>query len=136
LADGNVIDDVVVTNGAITLSRKFSRVHAGLKYISDVETLDIEAPSGTIQSVLKKVNKVTARMERSRGLLIGPTFTELAEMRQREFEDMGDPTDLLTGDKEIILHPNWNSNGRICFRQRDPLPMTMLALIPDLTLGG
>jgi hypothetical protein len=80
------------------------------------------------------VPAVTVRFERSRGLWAGPSFTELTEMKQREFEDYGEPTSLLTGDKEIMLPPDWNSNGRIALRQRDPLPMTILAIMPHVVL--
>jgi len=51
---------------------------------------------------------------------------------QREFEPIGEPTALLTGDKEIRIFSNWNKTGRIFLRQKDPLPMTILALIPDM----
>ena len=136
LADGNVVSGLVVLNGAITLPQAAILVHVGLPYVSDIETLDIEAPQGTIQGKTKKVADVTVRFEKSRGLMIGPSVDKLVPMKQREYEVMGAPTALLTGDKKIILKPDWNSNGRIFLRQSDPLPMTILAVIPDLKVGG
>ncbi|HZX69766.1 MAG TPA: ubiquitin-activating E1 FCCH domain-containing protein [Rhodanobacter sp.] len=144
LADGNVIEGLTVTNGQVNIGRLASRIHVGLQYISDMETLDIEAPSGTIQGLFKKVSKVVVRFEKSRGLLIGHSEVpeestiqnDLIEMKQRSTELMGDPTALLTGDKEIILDPSWNTNGRIFMRQKYPLPMTILAVIPTLSVGG
>ena len=53
-------------------------------------------------------------------------------MKQREFELLSDPTDMLTGDKEIILKPAWKSQGRIFLRQPHPLPWTLLAVIPTI----
>ena len=139
LSNGNVISGKTVTNGAITLTDKASRIHVGLKYISDVETLNIEAQASrtvpTIQGISKKIPKVVIRFERSRGLLIGPDSANLIEMKQREYEDIGDPIALLTGDKEIILLPSWNTNGRLLLRQSYPLPMTILAVIPDVVLS-
>ena len=135
LADGSVVNDLTVSNGTVTLPRKASRVHVGLKYTSDVETLNIESPSGTIQGKLKRVVGVTVRFFKSRGLWHGPTFFNMTEMKQREFEDMGDPTNLLTGDKELTTPSEWNKNGRVCFRQRDPLPMTILAVVPEVHMG-
>ena len=135
LADGNVVNGLSVTNGTVTLPRKASRVHVGLKYTSDVETLNIESPNGTVQGKLKRVVGVTVRFFKSRGLWHGPTFFNMTEMKQREFEDMGDPTELLTGDKELTTPSEWNKNGRICFRQRDPLPMTILAVVPEVHMG-
>jgi hypothetical protein len=56
-------------------------------------------------------------------------------MKQREYELIGQPTQLLTGDKHITLKPAWKSNGRMLMRQPYPLPMTILAVIPDIYPG-
>lgn len=135
LADGNSVTGHTVSAGKITLARKASRVHVGLKMVADVETLDVEAPDGTIQGKKKKLPSVVVRFEKSRGLLVGPDSTRLAEMKQRESETMGTPTALLTGDKKITLKPHWNSNGRLLLRQQNPLPMTILAVVPDIEIG-
>jgi len=137
LANGNVLPQQTVgATGALTLPRKFSRIHIGLPFISDVETLALEAPgTQTVQGVLKKIARTTIRFTRSRGLLIGPDTANLTEMKQREFENIGEPTNLLTGDKEIGLAPSWNVDGRIFMRQKDPLPMTILAVVPEVQFG-
>lgn len=136
LADGNVITGTTVSaTGTITLTNSASRVHIGLRFISDIETLNIESPEGTVQGTLKKISRVNVRMKKSRGLLIGPDSDNLIEWKQRELELLGQPTSLLTGDAEVILQPTWNSNGRIFFRQKDPLPMHILAIMPDINLG-
>lgn len=138
LADGNVITGITVgSDGTFTLPRKFSRVHAGLRMTADVETLDIEIPSGgeTLQSYDKFVPKVTVRFAKSRGLLVGPNENQLVEMKQREFERLGDPTSLLTGDKQVHMQGEWNLNGRVWLRQKDPLPMNILAIITSVEVG-
>lgn len=136
LADGSVVNGLTVTNGSITLPRRASRVHVGLKYTSDIETLNIESPGqGTLQGKLKRVVGVTVRLEKSRGLWHGPKFDNLTGAKQRASEDYDEPTQLLTGDLELTTPSEWNKNGRLCFRQRDPLPMTLLAVIPDVHLG-
>jgi hypothetical protein len=135
LTDGNVVSSMTVTNGGVTLPRPSTRIQIGLRYISDIQTLDIETPQGTTQGQKKKVNSVNVRFRRSRGLLIGPDSDMLNEMKQREFEKMGEPTALLTGDKKIDIPPEWNSNGRVFLRQKDPLPITVLAIIPVVTPG-
>jgi len=138
LADGNVISSLTVSAlGGLTLPRGFSRIHVGKGYISDIETLDPEPDAKkTIQGKSRLIPVVTVRFENSRGLLIGPDSAHLTEMKQREFEPIGAPTALLTGDKEIRIFSNWNKTGRIFLRQKDPLPMTILALIPDTIVTG
>lgn len=138
LADGNVVRNLTVANGVISFPRKYSRVHVGLPYMSEIETLNVEIPnSNTLQGRLKQVSEVTVRFERSRGLLVkvgGQANAEFSEMAQREDEDYGDPTSLLTGDKKIGLNPTRNEHGRLVLRQKDPLPMTILAVIPDIEI--
>jgi len=135
--DGNVTRSLTVSAGAITFTRAFSRVHIGIPYLTDIETLDIALPSSTqsVQGRKKKVTKVAVNFEASRGLFIGPNSTLLNEMKQREFEAYGVPTGLLTGTEIVTLRPSWNSNGRILMHQKDPLPMTILSISPEIDVG-
>lgn len=144
--DGNVTRGLTVTAGFLTFpnSRSYSRAHIGIPYITDIETLDIEQPSqgSTIQGVKKKISKLTVKFEASRGLVVGPaigrttaTPSQLVEMKQREFERIGEPTRLLTGTKTINLKPKWNSSGKLLLRQKDPMPMNIIAIIPDMEVG-
>ena len=48
----------------------------------------------------------------------------------------GQPPSFITDDKSITLSPSWNKTGQIVVQQRDPLPMTLLALVPDVVVGG
>lgn len=136
LADGNVISGTIVQNGQVTLPRAASRVHIGLRYVCDLETLDPEIPgSPTLQPRSKRAPTVTIRMHDSRGLLVGPSVELLEPVQQRDTEAYGDPTELLTGDKEIPIESDWETNGRIYMRQVDPLPITISAVMPDLDVG-
>lgn len=136
LADGNVVSGLVVENGSIALDYPASRIHVGLRFIADLETLDINIPGAmTVQAKKAKASSVTLKMYRSRGALVGPDSSKLVEMKQREYEAMGSPTDLLTGEKQIVLKPSWNSQGRIFVRQIYPLPLTILSVIPDMYFG-
>jgi len=104
--------------------------------VADMETLNVEAPDGTVQGKPKSLPKVTIRFEKSRGLLIGPDKDHLVEMKQRDTSVvMGAPTPLLTGDIDVTLKSSWDSNGRLLLRQPYPLPMTILAVVPDIEVG-
>lgn len=136
LADGNIVSGLTVSDASVTLPRKFSRIHIGLANVCDIETLNVEVPSGgTIQGFDKKINKVTLKMLKSRGGYYGPDVNNLVEFKQRKFEALGAPTDMLTGEAEIYLKPSWNSNGRVFIRQDEPLPLTILAIIPSIQTG-
>ena len=135
LANGSVVRGETVSGGSVTLDFKASRVHFGLPYVSDIETLNVEAPSGTIQGKKTKISEVVVRMEKTRGILIGPDNDHLTEIKFRQEENMGVPTNMFTGDKKQPLPPDWNSNGRVFIRQREPLPMGILAVIPSIQIG-
>ena len=134
-ADGNVIRDLTVSNGTVTFARKFSRIHIGIPYVTDIETLDIEPPNTTIQGNLKKITNLTIKFNRSRGLLYGPNFENMSEWKQRENERYGEPTRLFTGSERVVLKPNWQSQGRIAIRQKDPMPITILSIVPDIEVS-
>lgn len=131
LADGNVVTGLDVEDGQITLPRSSSIIHAGIRYVMDIETLNIETPRGTIQGKLKRISDVTLRFFNSRGMWVGPDVNNLTEMKWRTTESIGVPTRLLSGDEEITVGTTWNSGGRLFLRNNWPLPVTLLAIIPN-----
>jgi hypothetical protein len=138
LADGNVLDRVVVSSGTIDLGGKYSRIHVGLPYQSDLETLSIEVtlPDGTAQGRMVQIPSVILRMLNSRGGFIGGNENSLAELVQRENENYDDPVALFSGDTAELIPSDYVNGGRIFFRQVDPLPATILAVIPTVVIGG
>lgn len=137
LADGNVVPQQVVQNGSITLDRAYSAITVGLPFTCQLQSLyvDIQSADGTVQSKRKTVPAVTVRMQDSRGLKAGPTFDSLVEIKERTNEPMGQPIQLFTGDQRVVLPATYNVPGQICVQQDNPLPSTILALIPELVIG-
>lgn len=130
LVDGNVVD-LAVCEGNITLPRTAARAHIGLSYTADIETLNIAVPQGSVEGGRKKVTDVTTRFYKSRLPLIGPNFEDMVQMKQREDEAYGEPTGLLDGDHTKNIPPEWNTHGRVAYRQKDPVPTTWLAVVPE-----
>jgi hypothetical protein len=48
---------------------------------------------------------------------------------------MGQPIRLFTGDQRVVLPANYNVPGQLCVQITDPVPCTVLALIPELQVG-
>jgi hypothetical protein len=136
LADGNVVSGLIVTNGSIALPQPASTVTVGLAYSADLQTLDLEVSSPTIQAKRKKVSAVTFRVENTRGLKVGQDPSNLSEMKERTNQFYGQATDLTTGDERILIPPLWDSHADIWIRQEYPLPATVLAIIPEVYLGN
>lgn len=135
LADGSVQPPAVVTGGAIAIPRAAGRIVAGLAYVCDLETLDLESGPPTLQGRPKRVQEVVLRVRRSRGLSVGPDVGRLVEIKERDSEPLGAPTSLVTGDERVLVDPSWNANGRVLVRQAFPLPATVVAIMPRLEVG-
>jgi hypothetical protein len=138
LADGAVHPQRVVTGGAVTLAHEASLVHIGLPITADLETLPMAAQidSAFGQGRVKSVNKAWIRVERSSGIFIGPDADHLVEAKQRTYEPYGTPPSLKTDDVQIMLTPSWSDNGQVYLRQSDPLPLTVISLTLETSLGG
>lgn len=136
LADGNVIEGKTVSSGEVVLDNAASVVHVGLAYTCDVETLPIDQIGDNhVGASRKMVKRANVRVEKSRGLFVGPDAARLFEVKQRKDEDYGDPTELYTGIWSINIHNAWNDEGTVLFRQSYPLPLTINTLVLDFDVG-
>jgi len=136
LADGQVQVPITVVNGQITLDNPFCHIHVGLPYVSDMFTLDLEQIQGeTLMDKKARINKATLLFEESRGGEAGPSFTDMHEIKQRDNEDYDDPVDEKTGRGEVLINATWRDEKRVAVRQSDPLPMTILSIVPSGLVG-
>lgn len=138
--NNDAYDTVTVSGGKITLASPYTVIHVGLPFTSDIETLDIDMPSGeTMVDKKMNVQEVSLYVESSRGGWIGgraPNETVdfldgLTEIKARSNEDYDDPVALKTGVLEVQINSEWNSNGRVFIRQTDPVPLSVLAVAPS-----
>lgn len=138
LADGAVHAPKVVTSGSITLDQAATKVHVGLPFISEIETLPIAVDSlpDAGQGRLKNVNKVWLRVDRSGALKVGPDATHLVEQRGRTTEPYGSPPALVSNEIELVLTPSWGRSGSVLIRNELPLPMTLVSMTQEVDFGG
>lgn len=149
-ADGFVVanpnndsyDSVTVSDGTISLDKCYSVIHAGLPYLSDIETLDIDTTQAeTLIDKNKLSNHVTLGVENTRGIWGGarpPTSDTtdpkegLTEFKLRSNLDSYDaPPALKSETVDLVIQGDYNSHGRVFLRQLDPVPMTILAIAPS-----
>lgn len=135
VADGSVQPVATVTEGSVTIPQTAGRILAGLPYVCDLETLDLEGDPPTLQGRTKRVQEVALRVRLSRGLSVGPSADRLVEIKERSVEPPGTPTVLATGDERVLVDPSWNADGRVFVRQAFPLPATIVAVMPRLEAG-
>lgn len=134
LADGNVHPQRVVTSGAISLNYEVNKVIVGLPIVGQIKTL--EPPFEGTAANPKTAQSIDVGILDSRGLFAGPDEDHLAELKQRSTEDWGDPTRVKTGYVNIIIESSWENNGQLLLQQTDPLPITILSIVPDYDIGS
>lgn len=141
VADGNVVEDLTVLGGMVTLPRAAEKVSAGLAYTPAMETLDVDV--GSIAESLKakeiSIAKVTIEVESSRGGWVGPKADDgtstVTEIKPRYQGDNYDTIALKTFKQEVIIDPQWNLGGGIRIEQRAPMPLAILAVVPEVSVG-
>jgi len=135
LAEGATHGDKTVSSGSITLSRSAAKVHVGLAYTSDIETLrfDVGARDGTSQGKFTRFHRVIVRFLSTLGGFMGPDTSNLDELVLREGGDaMDTAVPLFTGDHEIEWDGEYSSDSHFFYRQTQPLPVTIEAIMPQM----
>lgn len=145
LVDGNVVKEyqsggtnyLKVTDGSISLPNKGGVIHVGLPYVCDLQTMDAPLEAQGASRNYRRAVGATVHLYNSRGLKIGPSFDEddLVEWEQRAYENYGEPIALFTGKASFDLKSVANNHGSICIRQDNPLPGTILNVVPEYQVG-
>jgi len=131
VADGSVLSDQVVTNGAVTLPSAASVVHVGLPYAALIETLDLNIPrrDGSQLGRKLRVSACILQYEDSRGLFVGTDEDHMSEQVDRTNEASGEPTKLKSGYYKHTLDSGYDS-GSIIVKAPYPMPASVLSLTP------
>ena len=148
LADGVVVKDKTISNGTLMLDTAASVVSVGLPYSTTFEPLPVyvDGANGTGNARAQRINKVVLRLLSSGGFWYGEKTNAMdyADLRRREEQEAAIP--LKSGD--LLL--NWNgteshndilgrdipnaTGARMIFIQKDPLPLRILAVYPQLEI--
>ena len=143
LADGNVLPAQEITGGKVIIASEkspgFSVVHVGLPIEAEIRTLPIEfnAQDGAYLSRRKRISSINILFKNSRGGFFGVDEEKLDEIKWRSNEQIGAPIELFTGKKKVsVPAATWSDIQQVRIKQDDPLPMTVLALVPEIEAGG
>ena len=148
---------IVVVGGQIEIPEEFNGgaiVHIGRPITADAETLDIETvEQRPVFLESDTLNKLYIQQYDTRGMWAGPQFPfgnkvagdpDRAEIPMVDIDkiDVEYPDEneivgnryqgLTTKRSEITTPGDWESRGRICVRQVDPVHFEILSIIPDL----
>ena len=134
LADGYVVKDLVVANGQITLPNAASVVTVGLPYESVFETLtfDVNNGDGSNLNRKKRVVAVSVRYYNSRGSKISVNGHREVNMLERKTSNDDTDISLRNGFYREILPSSHDEPTTVKIRQDEPLPITIVSVIPEL----
>jgi len=130
---------ITVSGGKADLGNPYALIRAGLPYIGDFQTLDIDSPSGpTLKESKQNVTRVGVFLNASRGLWSGQDFPDddetavegLRELKMRQNESPSDPINPFTGYTYVDIKSEWKSSGSFVLRQIDCVPLSILAVFP------
>lgn len=120
--------------GEITLSASYSNVKIGLPIVAQLEPLDLDAPGSSIRDRKKSVQGVTVLVERSSlGFFAGPDAAQLRKYTRLDWETTAD---IQTGGLELFIPGVYTKHGRFLIQQHEPLPLTILGIMPLYDIGG
>ena len=143
IADGQALytgvedEAPVVTGGAIELPpvagvAGYVHVHVGLPYTPEIETLALDAPGQEGRDAKKRVGTVTLLVHQS-----SARFEVGHDPRMREHERQAwEPSGLVDDTLEVRISPEYNKHGSVKLRVIEPLPLTILGIIPRGEMGG
>lgn len=138
VGDGNYVGRYVVTDGTVTLQRPYGVVTIGLPYFSDMQTLDVNILNGeSVRAKQKLISKVSVLVDSTRNIKVGKNSSSLTEVKPRlvsdGYENPIEPkSDVFVAD----VIDSWSQRGRVFVRQDLPLPITVLSIIPDVSIGS
>jgi len=138
LADGNVVTPQQVVGGQITMPQPASKITVGMKYTPQLQTmyLDLSNELNTIQGKRKTFNGLIIRVSQTRGLSYGQTFSVLFPIKEfSQSQVLGSTIELVTGDEFVRMDPRWDVEGQICLQQDNPLPASVLGVVPQVEVG-
>ncbi len=141
LADGAVVPPQTVSAlGQITLPYPASVVTVGLPYTSTLKPMPLDPgqlPDGSAQGRKFRVNRMVVRIYKSLGGEVEVEDGEWDPIYSRDTADiMGSSPPVFTGDKTVMVARPYEDKGTIQVRQTQPLPLTVLALIPKYDVLG
>jgi hypothetical protein len=142
LADGATHVDVVVSaNGVVALTRSAAVVQIGYGYNSDGQMLRVNAGAadGTAQGKTQRSHRVVFRLHDSLGLKVGANFNSsgpgaLTRLPFRQSSDLtATMVPLFSGDKDdFTWEGDYSTENYVCWRWDQPLPGTILAVMPQM----
>lgn len=135
--DGAMHPDTKVNeDGTLDLEYEGKFITIGLYAPAKYQSLYLDPEAGGsnfAQGHMQNIPRALIRFYRSMGGKFGPTFEKLEPIEYRTPQDLMDrAVPLFTGEKTVRFPSEWAHNAQVCVVQDEPLPMTILAILPEI----
>lgn len=128
---------VVGVDGTTTFPCAVGVARVGLPYLADFETLPLNIQGQeTIRERAKTEPVIYLDVTETRNILSGTDFTNLAPHVERAFESYNVPGSAQAGVQWTRVASELSEDCHTCIRQNMPLPITIRAVIPQVTVGS
>ena len=108
----------------------------GLPFTAQLQTLYLDTGEPTIQGKRKKINAASVRVKDSRGVQIGRAASSCRYVKEWNSNvPLGSALPLFTGDQRVVLDPVYDTGGQFWMQVTDPVPATILGVMPEVALG-
>jgi hypothetical protein len=140
LADGAPVQGRVLSGTTLTLPIAASDVVVGLPYTSEIRTMPLDLGNlqdGTSQGRKFKLHRLVLRVYKSLGgeVEVEPGVWDVLDFRSTS-DVMDESPPPFTGDKELMVSRPYETKGTVAIRQRQPMPLTLLAIVSKLDVYG
>lgn len=134
VADGVVVPPTKVVGGQIVLPEPATSIILGLAYTAQVQTLRLTAQGTVTEGKRKNIPALTLRLYQSAGVEVGRSFDKMTTLKTIS-APINPQVQLVSDDVRSVIGATWDKDGQVCFQQALPLPMTVLADIPEVVPG-
>lgn len=133
--DGDAVTDMTVTSGQITMTNDtFGEViHTGLRYNSDIVTLDIDLPQGESGlNRMKRVNRAYLHIKESKDCHVGQDSDNL----KKTIFTVSDDNSLDDGQLRATIPTRYDRTGSIMIRMQEAKPLTVTGIVIEGSIEG
>ncbi len=133
LADGCVVENKVVCNGAVHLDYPASKIVAGLPYEFELETLNLE--NENTHGLSKIVNEININVTKTREdfFLVGTDGSLI--QNTRSLNSVNDANYLYSGNISSFAFLNYTKEATVHIKQKYPFPITINSISMDVTVA-
>ena len=138
LADGSVVKNLIVTeDGKINLPISAATVHVGLPYETLIETLDpeIRSDAGALIGDKRSVVSATVELRETCTLEVGPEDDKMVQVKIKNPARYGESPTVFSGTVKTPLPGLYRDTAEVVIRSSDPLPMTVLSVMTEISVG-